>query len=163
MGGNETRMRFPVSWLGFSLLGTALVACYSLQPLRGAEPEVGNRIAFDLNDSGRVVLGGTMGPEIAQVEGQLLNKDSTGYLLAVSTIRLLRGGEQVWAGEQVRLDSRYLGSGYARRFSVGRSIGLGAVAVGGIAAFVAGFSWVTGGADPTPSPGDTAQTSTGRP
>lgn len=144
-------------------LGAALVGCYSLSPLRGAEPQVGRQVAFDINDTGRVVLGGTVGPQITQIEGQLVEKDSAGYVLAVSAIRLIGGGQQVWAGERVRLDSRFVGSAYERRFSPGRTIGLGVIGAGGIAAFVAGFSWATGGNDPFPMPGDTVETSVGRP
>jgi hypothetical protein len=156
-------MPSPGRLVGLALVGTILVGCYTLRPMRGAQPQVGTRVAFDLNDAGRVALGGSMGPQIAQVEGQLIDQDSTGFLLAVSTIRLLQGGEQVWAGEQVRLDSRYLGSAYARRFSLGRTIGLGVIGAGGIAAFVAGFSWVTGGSDPGQTPGDSSDIRLGRP
>ena len=148
---------------GALLLGVGVVGCYSLQPMRGAEPQVGTKVAFDVNDSGRVALGGTMGPQIAQVEGQLLEKDSTGYLLAVSQIRMIQGGEQVWSGEQIRLNSRFVGSAYERKFSLGRTIGLGAIGAGGIAAFVAGFSWATGGADPQQPPSDSGNTKRGRP
>jgi len=150
-------------WVGVALSGIVLVGCYTLKPIGGAEPEIGTRVAFDVNDTGRVVLGGTMGPQIAQVEGQLIAKDSSGYLLAVSAIRLLQGGEQVWAGEQIRLDPHHVGTAYARRFSLGRTLGLGVLGAGGIAVFVAGFSWVTGGADANPQPGDTAETSIARP
>jgi hypothetical protein len=140
-----------------------LVGCYTLRPLGGAEPELGTRVAFDVNDTGRVALGGTMGPQIAQVEGQLIDKDSAGYLLAVSSIRLLQGGEQVWTGERVHLDSRYVGSAYGRRFSLGRTIGLSVVGAGGIAAFVATVSLVTGGSDPKGGPGDSVDVRFGRP
>jgi hypothetical protein len=148
---------------GVLILGAVLAGCYALSPLKGAEPQVGKKVAFDVNDTGRVALGGTMGPQIAQVEGQLLEKDSTGYLLAVSQIRTIQGGQQVWSGEQVRVNSRFVGSAYERKFSLGRTIGLGAVGAGGVALFVAGFSWATGGADPIQPPSDTGNTKRGRP
>jgi hypothetical protein len=157
------RVTFPVRWLLVAAVGAALAGCYSLSPLRGAEPQVGGQVAFDVNDSGRVALGGTMGPQIAQIEGRVIEKDSTGYLLAVSNVRLVSGGQQVWSGEQVRLDSRFLGPAYQRRLSLGRTIGFGLVGAGGIAAFVAGFSWVTGGNDPFPRPGDSVDVRVGRP
>lgn len=156
-------MSLPGRLVGLAVFGTVLVGCYTLRPLRGAEPELGTRVAFDVNDTGRVALGGTMGPQIAQVEGQLIDKDSAGYLLAVSSIRLLQGGEQVWSGEQVRVDSRYVGTAYGRRFSLGRTIGLGVVGAGGIAAFVATLSLITSGSDPFPRPGDSVDVRFGRP
>ena len=130
-----------VSWrggllVGLGVVGGVLAGCSTMRPLQGAEPQVGTKVAFDVNDAGRVALGGTVGPEIAQLEGQLIEKNSEGYLLAISTTRLLRGGEQVWSGEQVRVKSEYLGSAYERRFSLGRSLALGAVAFGGFGAFM---------------------------
>src|SRR5207248_394092 len=49
--------------------GVALGGCYSYRPAGGVPPQIGTRVAFDVNDAGRMALGGTMGPEIAQVEG----------------------------------------------------------------------------------------------
>lgn len=118
------------------MLGGALLSgCYTLQLARGDEPKVGTSVAFDVNDVGRAALGGTMGPEIAQVEGRLLEKENGSYLLGVSTVRLLRGGEQPWTGEQVRLRTEYLGPAYRRRFALGRSVGLGVVGAGGLTTF----------------------------
>lgn len=144
------------------ILGVLLAGCYSLQPARGT-PEVGTKVAFDVNDAGRVALGGSLGPEVSQVEGQLVRKDSTGYLLAISNIRLLRGGEQVWSGEQVQVNSGYVGNAYERRFSLGRSIGFGVVGVGGFAAFLAGRSLLSSGTSDDTPPIDTMTTRLGRP
>lgn len=151
--------------LGAALGVGALVAgCYTLRPVPGASPDVGMRVAFDVNDAGRVALGGTMGPEIAQVEGHVLQKDGEGYLIAVSNIRLLRGGEQVWTGEQVRLKPEFLGNTYLRRFSMGRSVALGVVSVGGFAAFLATRSlFGLGNQDDNTPPGDTVDARLGRP
>lgn len=144
--------------------GAVLAGCYSLQPLRGVEPQPGMKVAFDVNDTGRVALGGSMGPQIAQVEGLLVEKDTTGYLLSVSTIRMLDGGQQVWSGEQVRVSPRFVGSAYERRFSLGRTMTLGALSAGGIAAIIAGISLTTGGgADGPGGPQDTVDTKVGRP
>jgi hypothetical protein len=35
-------------------------------------PAVGEKVAFDVNDAGRVALGGSLGPEIAQIEGRVV-------------------------------------------------------------------------------------------
>jgi hypothetical protein len=84
------------------------VGCYTQQPTGGAVPPAGTPMAFDITDAGRVALGGSMGPEISQVEGRLLDRDSSSYLIAVTGIHLLRGGEQSWAGEQVRLRTEHV-------------------------------------------------------
>jgi len=123
-----------------------------LQPAIGGVPPVGSRVAFDLNDAGRAGLGGALGPEVAQLEGQLLEKDSTGYLVAVSNLKLLRGGEQVWAGEQVRIKPDFVGNTYAKRFSTGRTVALSAAGAGGLAAFFLGRSLIGGGSNPGGEP-----------
>jgi hypothetical protein len=133
-------------------LGSALTGCYSLRPVGGVEPKPGSKLAFEVNDAGRVALGGSMGPEIAQVEGMLVTKDSEGYLLAVSNVRLLRGGQQIWSGEQVKLNSQYLGTAYERRFSLARSIGLGVAGIGGFAVLLATRSLLGIGTDANPGP-----------
>lgn len=135
-----------------SVLGSALTGCYTLRPVGGVEPKPGTKLAFEVNDAGRVALGGSMGPEIAQVEGLLVEKDNEGYLLAISNVRLLRGGEQIWSGEKVKLNNQYLGTAYERRFSLARSIGLGVVGIGGFAAILATRSLLGLGADPNPGP-----------
>jgi hypothetical protein len=123
---------------GFTLIlfGVSVAGCYTLQPARGALPPVGSQVAFDVTDSGRIALGGAMGPEIAQVEGRLVSNEDTGYVVAVSAIRLIRGGEQVWRGEQVRLKRGYVGTAYVRRFATGRSVAVGTTVIGGFAAFL---------------------------
>jgi len=144
--------------------GALLAGCYSLQSARGATPEVGTKIALDLNDAGRVGLGGALGPEVMQIEGRLVERDSAGLLLAVSNIRLLQGGEQVWSGEQVRIRPDFVGNTYIRRFSMGRSIGFGAAGIGGFAAFLATRSLLGSGTrgDDRP-PDDSVNTRLGRP
>jgi hypothetical protein len=117
-------------------LALAVGGCYTLHPTYGVMPAVGERVAFDVNDAGRVALGGSIGPEIAQIEGQLLEQQGEELRLAVSTIRLLRGGEQVWRGESVTLRQEYLGTSYVKRLSPGRSIALGVVTIGGFTAFM---------------------------
>lgn len=143
-------------------LAVLLAGCYSLRATRG-EPQVGTKVAFDVNDAGRAALGGALGPEVAQVEGQLLQKDTAGYLVAISNIRLLRGGEQVWNGEQVRVQPGFVGNAYERRFSMGRTIGFGVVGIGGFAAFLAGRSLLGSGTSDDQPPSDTGQQRLGRP
>lgn len=141
---------------GFSalVLGVLLTGCSTLRPVQGPVPEPGTRLAFDVNDAGRVALGGAMGPEIAQVEGQLLGNEGGAYLVAVSGVTFLRGGHQTWSGETVRLRPEYIGNTYERRTSTGRSIAMGFITIGGFTAFVVGRSLVTGGQDDLPDGDD---------
>ncbi len=159
MAGSDSKARRTAA---LAALGV-LMGCYTLKPVGEVEPKPGAKLAFEVNDAGRVALGGTMGPEIAQVEGLLIEKDSQGYLLAVSNVRLLRGGEQIWSGEKVRLNNQYLGPAYERRFSLGRSVGLGVIGIGGVAAIVASASLLGVGTDKNPGQQDTIPARLGRP
>lgn len=138
---------------GFGALVAVLLlgGCATLRPLQGPAPEPGTRLAFDVNDAGRVALGGAMGPEIGQIEGQLLGNEGGTYLVAVSGVTYLRGGHQTWSGETVRLRPEYIGNTYERRVSTGRSIAMGVITIGGFTAFVVGRSLVTSGQE---DPGD---------
>jgi hypothetical protein len=151
--------------VGVMMLAVGVLAgCYTLRPARGPLPPLGTRVAFDVNDAGRVALGGSMGPEISQVEGRLVSVENGEYVIAVSTVRLLRGGEQVWRGEQVRLKSEHLGPAYVRRFDTARSALVGGTVVGGFTAFLIGraLSGAGSGRDGRVPP-DTALTQRGRP
>jgi hypothetical protein len=116
-------------------------------------------MAFDINDAGRVALGGAMGPEISQIEGRFAGREGTDYLVSVTDVHLLRGGEQVWHGETVHLKSEYVSTLYERRFSAARSVAMGAAGLGAIAYIATRSLGGLGSTDrPAPSPGDTAHT-----
>jgi hypothetical protein len=153
-----------IRFLALAAFGALLIGCYTLQPTRGAAPEIGTSVAFDVNDAGRAALGASMGPEIVQVEGRLLAKEEGEYLVAVTAVRTIRGGEQVWRGEQVRIRSEYVGPAYVRRFDTVRSVAVGSTVVGGFTAFLVGraLRGPGSGDDRRPQP-DTAQTQRGRP
>jgi hypothetical protein len=115
-----------------TVLCVVLAGCYTLQPVGTVVPAVGTRVALDVNDAGRVALGGSMGPEIDQIEGLLLQRDSAEYLIAVSSVQLLRGGEQRWNGESVHVKNEFVTSIQQRTFSPGRTIALSAVGVAAV-------------------------------
>jgi hypothetical protein len=117
---------------GFGLLTTS---CYTLHPSAVAVPAPGTRLAFAINDVGRVALGGSMGPELRQVEGNLQAKDGDDYVVSVRGVELLQGGYQAWAGETVRLNSSYVSAIYEKKFSAAKT----ALAVGGAAVAVSLF------------------------
>lgn len=146
-----------IRYIGIGSLGILLAGCYTLQPAGGFRPElVGTEVAFDVNDAGRVALGGAMGPEIAQVEGRLIQKDDSDYVLAASGVRLLRGGVQKWAGETVRINTSYVSTIYERRLSVGRSVVLGLLGAGAVAYLVTRSLVGSGTIDMPPDPGPPA-------
>ncbi len=125
-----------MSRFGLLALSVLCTGCFTLEPAAGVTPEPGNRLALDINDVGRVALGGVVGPEIAQIEGRLIGKENDEYHIAVSMVRFLRGGEQVWSGERIRVRSEHVGTVYERRYSTGRSVALGVASLGGLTAII---------------------------
>jgi hypothetical protein len=119
--------------VGLMAYGVLVAGCYKLVPVTGPAPDVGKQMAFDVNDVGRVALGGSMGPEISQIQGRLLSRDSD-YVVSVSAVKLLKGGEQTWGGEQVRIKPTYISSMYERRYSGARTLTAGAIGAGIVAA-----------------------------
>lgn len=106
--------------------------CYTLQPVSGGvAPAVGSRVEVEVNDAGRVALGGSMGNEIDRIDGMLLEKDTAGMTLSVKHVYGLRGSVQVWSDEMVRIEDSYVRTMASRRFSTARSVAFGAAGVGG--------------------------------
>jgi hypothetical protein len=119
-------LRLITAVAGIGLLTTS---CYTLQPSAAVVPATGTRLAFAINDVGRVALGGSMGPELRQVEGNLQAKDGDDYVVSVRGVQLLQGGYQTWAGETVRINSSYVSAVYVKKFSAAKTV----LAVGGAA------------------------------
>lgn len=117
--------------LAVPMLGVLLAGCYTMEPVTRAKPEIGSEVAVDLNDAGRAALGPSIGREVAQVHGHLVQRDSNAYLLAVTYVQFLRGGSQSWTGENVRVQSDYTDAYYENRLSKPRSVALAAAFVGG--------------------------------
>lgn len=122
--------------LGLILTGVILTGCYTLRPARST-PVPGEVVALDINDQGRVALGGAIGPEIARIEGRLVNNDPEELLLSVRRLEFLRGGDQTWTGERVRIRRDFVGNMYERQLSRPRSYTLAAIIVAGAVTFFA--------------------------
>lgn len=127
-------------------------ACYSHRPVVGQTLPAGTQIVISINDAGRSALGGQLGPEISDIEGRLISKDSTEYVMAVSQLLLLRGGRQVWSGERIRVKTEYISIVNEKRFSKTRTAMVSGLAVGAAALlFQQGLlGFVSRGNDPIP-------------
>jgi len=139
--------------IGIVAVAAMLGGCYTMRPTGRVVPGAGTRMAFDVTDAGRVALGPTMGPEITRIEGRLVGAEESEYLIAVSTVRLMRGGTQVWRGEQVRVRSEHVASSYIRSFDKTRSIVLGAGIAASVAAVFITRSLLGSGDDNPDNPG----------
>ena len=128
-----------------------------MHPIGAVAPSTGTKVAFDLNDAGRAALGPSMGPEIARIQGSIVSQDAGDYLVAVDEISMMRGGTQTWRGEQVRVKPGFVNTTYERRFSMTRTVLLGAVTAGGIAYLVTRS--VNGSGQPDQAKPDTLKSS----
>ena len=111
----------------------ASTGCYTMQPVSEQPFPLGITVELVINDAGRAALRSMMGPEVAKVQGRLVQKDSTGYTVAVTQLGLLRDGTQVWSGERVSIKSEYVNSVAERRFSRGRTAVVTAAVLGVVA------------------------------
>lgn len=142
-------------FLGCIALVEFLAGCYVLQPATGAGPEPGTLMAFEVNDLGRLALGGQMGPEIVHVEGRLVSKSNEEYQILVKSVKLIQGGTQVWNGEQVTIKREHISQTYERHFSKSQTIALSAVFVAGVFVVVQKFElFGLGDKDQDPAPCD---------
>ena len=107
--------------------------CYTMQPVSEQPFPLGITVELVINDAGRAALRSMMGPEVAKVQGRLVQKDSTGYMVAVTQLGLLRDGTQVWSGERVSIKSEYVNSVTERRFSRARTAVVTAAVLGVVA------------------------------
>jgi hypothetical protein len=122
----------------------------------GAGPEPGTQMALEVNDAGRLALGGTMGPEIVHIEGRLISKQVDTYELAVSSVRLIQGGTQVWSGERVSIKTEYIARSSIRHLSKGRSVAAGAVFIASVYAVIRSQNLFGLGKSDDPIPPDTS-------
>lgn len=117
--------------IALPLLGVLLTGCFDLRPVEPATPKIGSNVALELNDAGRNALAPTMGPAIDRIEGRLLQRDSSEYIVAVSGVQFLRGDSQSWGGASSRVQSNFVNKYYSVQFSPVRTAILGAALVAG--------------------------------
>src|SRR5688500_14575304 len=108
--------------------------CYAYHPVV-TTPAPGTRMAFDLNDQGRVGMRSVIGPEISRVEGALVRNSDTAYVIEVWETRGMYGMASRWGGEPVSLRREYVDGVTVRRLSRPRTV----VAVLGAAAAAVAF------------------------
>jgi hypothetical protein len=132
--------------------------CYSLTPVVNTGVPMGSQVALRITDAGRVALGGSMGPEIDLVEGRLVQRSDSAYLLSVSGVRFLRGGEQRWNGERISVRQEHVSGVSEQRLSKLRTVALTAATIAAVTLAVTKGLGSFGDRDEGKPPVDTAQT-----
>ena len=107
--------------LVLALLPFATSACYTYAPLRTA-PNPGTVVVLDINDQGRVALGQRLGTELARIEGELVRRTDSEYVVRMRQVQTLGGTTTHWSGETVELRDEYVKNVGERQLSRSRSL-----------------------------------------
>jgi hypothetical protein len=109
-----------------------LVGCYEYKPLVTAPPPVGEQIALEITDQGRVGLSERFGPGLSEIRGRLVSAQGNEYVLNVSAVAQLAGTSAPWSGETTRIDRAFIGRVKGRRMSPVRTTLLSVVGAAGM-------------------------------
>ena len=144
-------MRRVLVW---PLLALSLSGCYTSVPLEGSAPAPapGMRLVIELTDQGRVGMESQLGPAVASVEGALVSRSDTAYVVGVSAVNGLWGALSKWQGERVTFRTEYIRRSSERRFSMGRTVVAASVAMAGVVVLVFSRSLLGGGNEGGPGP-----------
>lgn len=121
------------------------VACHTYLPTQEAVPVSGREVAVELNDRGRVLVGGQLGESVQLVQGRLVASTDSTVTLSVNRTVLMRGSSVVWAGEQAMIPREGVRGFRLREFSRGRSVMLSVAVAVGLAIIGGAISLAGGG------------------
>jgi hypothetical protein len=128
-------------------------ACHTLAPLQESVPGSGRDVAVELNDRGRVLVGGQLGESVLYVEGRIVGSTDSAVTLSVARTVLMQGSTVVWTGEQVALPREGVRGYRLRQFSRGRTVMMSIAVTVGLALVGLGISIVGGGSGRPVNPG----------
>ena len=135
------------------LAAAGLVAsggCYVNRPLATA-PDAGTNVLLELNDRGRIALADSVGEAASQIEGALVSRRDSVFVVRVRSVEYLDGRRQRWTGEPLTVREEHLRDVHARRMSRGRTALVAGVVSSSVIAFILTrdlFGLGGGGRDP---------------
>ena len=109
--------------------------CYTYVPVASAPPS-GSVLSLQLNDTGRVALGATLGPTVERIQGAVESSSDSAYVLRMQSVTLFNGQSNGWTGERVVVGKRFVTNTNRREFSTGKTTLAVVVGVGAVVAFV---------------------------
>jgi hypothetical protein len=121
-----------------AVLAVALLAasgCYVNRPLDAA-PEPGTTVVLAVNDRGRVALADSVGESVAQIEGALVSRRDSVFVVRVRAVEFLNGQRHRWTGEPLTIREEHLRDVHARRMSRGRTAVVAGVISSSVIAFI---------------------------
>lgn len=128
----------------------AASGCYVNRPLNAA-PEPGTNVVLAVNDRGRVALADSVGEAVAQIEGALVSRRDSVYVVRVRAVEFLNGQRHRWTGEPLTIREEHLRDVHARRMSRGRTAVVAGVISSSVIAFILSrdlFGTGAGGREP---------------
>lgn len=133
----------------------SMTGCYTYLPRPVSEAAPKAQVSAEITDVGRVALGERVGPEVASMDGEVVQRTDSAILLNVSEVRYLNGTSNQWQGQEVTLRPQDVKSLSQRTYSKQRSM-LAVVAIGGLAVLAIATAAITGafsGGQGTDKPG----------
>ena len=113
----------------------AASGCYVNRPLDAA-PEPGTTVVLAVNDRGRVALADSVGESVAQIEGNLVSRRDSVFVVRVRAVEYLNGQRTRWTGEALTVREEHLRDVHARRMSRGRTAVVAGVVSSSLIAFI---------------------------
>jgi hypothetical protein len=127
------------------LLAVLAAGCYSYAPLTTVTPSNAGEVSLVFTDQGRASAARTFGGGMDRVEGKLVASTDTTYVLQVSRVRDIRGGEAKWNGEAVTVPRAWVENTYERHFSRFRTYLVAGAMTAAVTAFIATRALGVGG------------------
>ncbi|MGH7427075.1 MAG: hypothetical protein ACREMM_10655 [Gemmatimonadales bacterium] len=137
-------MRHYVAFVALGMLS----GCHTYLPLGTVEPQVGTRVSAELTSYGSDTLARYVGPDIATLRGDVVTAEDADVILSVTSVTDRFGQEKLWKRERVRVPRVAVQTFQERKFSLGRSLLLGAAFLGASVASWEAFQGGMGGALP---------------
>src|SRR4051812_6165114 len=98
-----------------------LTGCYGYYPITATSP-VGRDVQVTLTDSGSVILGPRIGPQVQYLLGRVAADSSGSLLVALSRVQTRGGDETTWKGERIAVARPLVARVEERRFSRARTV-----------------------------------------
>ena len=123
-------MRTSIKRVSAALL-LACGACQAYSTIDPSAAPTGTPVRVSLTDNGSLALGNQLGATARTLEGTVQSVSDSSITLSVTQITRLSGAEDAWKGERVTIPRANVSNVERRSTSVGRSVVLGALLLGG--------------------------------
>jgi hypothetical protein len=107
-------------------------ACYTYAPVVAPGPAPGAHVSAGLTQDGTGAMLPLLGPDVAEVSGQVIAVSADTLRLSLASVNSQRGIPTSWRGEEVPLPRARLSFMTQRRLSPGGTVLLGAGITGGL-------------------------------